>query len=83
MEQRERDILQKIVDNEGSCTWANKSICNLCPMSRLKKRTDDKYYSCFESICVEGMSEEEADQKYKEAALKILMDEGIEDMLSK
>ena len=80
----ERDILQTIVDNDGSCTkWANKSICSACPMSKLKKRKGGGYYSCFEAICASDLTEEEADQKYKEAAIKLLQDMSIEDMLIK
>ncbi len=80
----EQDILQTIVDNDGSCTkWANKSICSRCPMSRLKKRKDGGYYSCFEAICTSELTEEEADRKYKEAAIRLLQDIGIEDMLIK
>lgn len=78
----EQDILQKIVDNDGSCTkWADKSICERCPMSRLKKRSNGSYYSCFEAICASELSEEDADQRYKEAAIKLLQDISIEDML--
>ena len=78
----ERDILQKIVDNEGSCTkWANKSICSACPMSKLRRRPSGTYYSCFEAICVSGLNEEEADNKYKEVAVRLLQDISIEDML--
>ena len=80
----EQDILQTIVDNDGSCTkWANKSICSMCPMSRLKKRDSGEYYSCFEAICTSDLTEEEADRKYKEAAIKLLQDMSIEDMLVK
>lgn len=85
MRQQERDILQQIVDNEGSCTgWANKSVCDMCPMSRLKKRPDGEYYSCFEAICSPDMvSEEEADNRYRDLAVKMLMDAEIEAILSK
>ena len=80
----EKQILEKIVDNDGSCTkWANKDICGRCPMSRLKKRSNGSYYSCFEAICVTELSEEEADKRYGRAALRLLMDIGIEDMLIK
>ena len=80
----EKDILQAIVDNEGSCTkWANKSICRQCPMSKLKKRKEGGYYSCFEAICVLELIEEEADRKYKDAAIRLLQDMSIDDMLIK
>lgn len=80
----EREILEKIVENDGSCTkWANKSICEACPMSRLKKRDNGGYYSCFEAICALELSEEDADRKYKEAAVRLLQDMSIEDLLIK
>jgi hypothetical protein len=80
----EREILEKIVENEGSCTkWANKSICATCPMSRLKKQKHGGYYSCFEAICVSDLTEVEADKRYKEAAIRLLQDMSIEDMLIK
>ena len=80
----ERDILEKIIVNDGSCTkWANKSICSMCPMSRLKKRKDGAYYSCFEAICTTELAEEEADKKYREAAMRLLQDISIEEMLIK
>ncbi len=80
----EQDILQTIVDKDGSCTkWANKSICAMCPMSKLKKRKDGGYYSCFEAMCAAELTEEEADRRYKQAAIKLLQDMSIEDMLIK
>jgi hypothetical protein len=33
------EILQKIIDEKGSCDWANTqglTVCNVCPMSRKK-----------------------------------------------
>ena len=84
MTEDERQILENIVENDGSCTqWANKQICEQCPMSRLKKRSNGSYYSCFEAICVTELSEEDADARYDRAAVRLLMDISIEDMLIK
>lgn len=76
------DILKKIVDSEGSCTlWAKPSVCKLCPLSKLKKKSNGSYLSCVEALGVQDLTEEAADAKYKEAASRILIDEAIDDLL--
>lgn len=76
------DILKKIVDSDGSCTlWAKPSICKLCPMSRLKKKSDGSFLSCVEALGVQDFTEEEADAKYKEVASRILIDKAVDDLL--
>lgn len=75
-------ILNKIIENEGSCTqWASKAVCEQCPLSKLKKKSDGTYFSCVEAIGIDNMTEEEADAKYKEVASRILLDETIEEIL--
>ncbi len=76
------EILQKIINEEGSCTWGNKHVCAACPMSKLKKRPDGNYYSCVEAVGVNNLTEEEADAKYKEIAIRLLTDEAIEELLA-
>jgi hypothetical protein len=79
---RNMDILKKIVESEGSCTqWAKPSICKLCPLSKLKKKTDGSYLSCIEALGVQDLTEEQADAKYKEVASRILIDQTIDDLL--
>ncbi len=75
-------ILQKIINEEGNCSWANKRICELCPMSKLKQRPNGDYYSCVEAVGVNDLTEEEADAKYKEIAIRLLTDEAIEELLA-
>jgi hypothetical protein len=76
------DILNKIIDNEGSCTqWASPSVCKLCPLSKLKQKEDGTYLSCVEALGIENMTEEEADARYKEVASRILLDEAIDSIL--
>lgn len=76
------DILNKIIAEEGSCCWATPTICNQCPMSRLKKHPNGSWMSCVEAVGVQDISsEEEADAKYKAAAEKLLLENAVEDML--
>lgn len=82
----ERDILEKIVAENGDCSWVDRvggdSICSTCPMSKLKMRDDGKtYLCCLESLGAERLSKEEQDIKYKEAATRMLLDKSIEDLL--
>ena len=79
----EREILEKIVKQEGSCTgWATRSICTLCPMSRLKQKADGSYYSCIEALGADQVdSQEDQDILYKDAAKRALLDMSMEDML--
>lgn len=85
-----RAILQKIIDEDGCCNWAIKFdptnpnyICQLCPMSKLKKHSDGRYLSCFEALgCNQKPTKEnEHEEKYKKAAERMLSDLSIEDML--
>jgi hypothetical protein len=75
-------ILNKIVEEDGSCTkWASPSVCAECPLSKLKKKPDGSYLSCVEALGAQDMTEEEADAKYKEVAERLLLDEAIDDIL--
>jgi len=76
------DILKKIIAADGSCTqWASPTVCSQCPLSKLKQKEDGNYLSCVEALKVQEMTEEEADARYKEVAMRILLDEGIEEIL--
>lgn len=74
-------ILKKIIEEEGSCCWAKPSICAECPFSKLKKKANGSYMSCIEALGVEQMTEEQADARYKEIAIRALLDEAIEELL--
>jgi hypothetical protein len=76
------NILSKIVESEGSCTsWASKSICALCPLSKFKRKSDGTPLSCIEALGAQNMTEEDADARYKEVAARILLDETIHEIL--
>ena len=83
------NILQRIVDEEGSCTWAfqydptdTNYICSRCPMSKLKKRDDGSYMGCLSALDVDPqITESEQDKIYKRAAMRLLANESIEDLL--
>lgn len=75
------DILKRIVAEDGSCTWSCESICQQCPLSKVRLKDDGNYYSCIEALGVQDLTEEEADKKYKEVAERLLLDETIEAIL--
>lgn len=69
---KDKEILQKIVDNSGNCDWSVPEICAKCPMSRLRFRDDGNPLSCVDALNVEGVKIEEADAIYKETAERLL-----------
>lgn len=76
-----REILQKIIDSEGSCDWSDSETCAKCPMSRLKFRDDGNPLSCVDALNIEGVKIEERDKVYKTAAEKVLADLEIEKII--
>lgn len=77
----DKDILQRIIDENGSCCWSDPKTCEQCPLSRLKQRKDGTYRSCIESVRIDGFTEEEADARYKEVAERLLLDLSVEEYL--
>jgi len=71
-------ILERIVTEDGSCSWARARICRQCPLGRLIKADGSRYVSCVEALNIEGLSEEEADSRYKDAAALKLAELAIE-----
>lgn len=67
-------ILERIIAEEGNCCWATPTICAKCPMGKLVRYESGRYLSCIEALEVDGLSEEEADARYKEAATRKLAD---------
>jgi hypothetical protein len=67
-------ILERIVAEEGNCCWARPSICAACPLGRLARYDNGGFMSCVEALNIDGLSEEEADSKYKLAAINKLAD---------
>ena len=76
-----KQILERIIQEEGSCTWAKPSVCKACPLGRLERYESGRYVSCVEALNIDGLSEEEADAKYKKAAMDKLADIEIQDTL--
>ena len=70
----ETSILEKIIEENGSCCWAKPTICAVCPLGLSIKDDTGKYMSCVEALNIDGLSEAEADAKYKRAAEEKLMD---------
>ena len=78
---KDKEILQKIIDSEGSCNWSNPEICSKCPMSRLKFRDDGNPLSCVDALNIESVKIEDRDKIYKAAAEKVLADLEIDDII--
>lgn len=76
------DILKKIIEADGSCTqWAGPAICKQCPLSKLRQKPNGTFYSCVEALGVQEMTEEESDARYKNVAIRMLLDEAIDEIL--
>jgi hypothetical protein len=75
------NILERIVAEEGNCCWAKPNVCRSCPLGRLIRSDNGGYMSCVEALSIDGLSEEEADARYKEAALSKLADLSIDRMI--
>jgi hypothetical protein len=67
-------ILERIIKEEGSCCWSRPSICRECPLGKLTRYDSGGYMSCVEALNIDGLSEEEADIIYKDAAINKLAD---------
>lgn len=74
-------ILERIIDEDGSCCWAKPSICAVCPLGRLARNETGGFMSCVEALNIDGLSEAEADARYKEAARNKLADRSINDII--
>jgi hypothetical protein len=74
-------ILEKIIQEEGSCTWSKPSICAKCPLGRSTRDKNGEYMSCVESLSIDGLKEEEADARYKKAAQEKLADLVIDEII--
>ncbi len=74
-------ILERIVAEEGNCCWARPSICARCPLGKLNRYDNGGFMSCVEALQIDGLSEEEADVKYKKAAVDKLADLTLESII--
>lgn len=90
-----REILQQIIDNNGSCDWIGYSqggtdklhkACSICPLGKLKQRPDGSYYGCWEALVRDEANAAfkflDADKLYLDKATEILQDILVEDMLT-
>jgi len=76
-------ILERIIQEEGSCTWASGAVCRSCPLGRLARDRDGGFMSCVESLAIDGLSETEADERYKKAAQEKLATLTLDEILEK
>lgn len=83
-----KDILKRIITRKGSCDWVTEEArglnpCNFCPLSRLRKKPNGDYYSCYESVCGDTAEEDSSriDKMYQEAAVKALLDISMDEEL--
>ena len=76
-------ILERIIQEEGSCTWANGEVCKSCPLGRLARDRDGGFMSCVEFLAIDGLNEAEADARYKKAAQEKLANLTIDELLEK
>lgn len=82
------DILNKIIEENGSCSWVEETgldICSRCPIASMRKREDGAFMSCLEATGVLGTElnyyHHEVDERYKKVAEQLLLDESIEELL--
>ena len=75
------EILERIIAEDGSCCWATPSICKKCPLGSLTRSDNGKFMSCVEALNIDGLSEEEADIRYKEAATRKLADIALDQII--
>jgi len=74
-------ILERIIQEEGSCTWAKPRNCAICPLGKLARDRNGGFMSCVEALAIDGLSEVEADARYKKAAQEKLADLTIDRLI--
>ena len=74
-------ILERIISEEGSCCWATPDVCKRCPLGCLIRSDNGGFMSCVEALSIDGLSEEEADAKYKQAAIEKLFDAALDKVI--
>jgi hypothetical protein len=74
-------ILERIIAEEGNCCWATPAICKNCPLGKLIRSDNGGFMSCVEALNIDGLSEEEADAIYKEAATRKLADMTLDQII--
>ena len=80
-----KEILKKIIKENGSCMWildeySGQDICHLCPFNTLKKKDKFNFFCCYEAVNgTAHPTETEADKKYKDTAIQLLVDMVVEE----
>ena len=76
-----KEILKKIIEEEGSCEWMfdeypGQDVCKNCPFNKLKKKDKFNFFCCYEAVfgTTRPVNEEEEYRRYKETALQLLVD---------
>ena len=75
-----KEILKKIIEEEGSCEWIyeeykGQDVCRNCPFNTLKKKDKYNFFCCYEAVNGTARpTEEEADERYKATAIQLLVD---------
>ena len=76
------DILSKIIEHDGDCSkFADREVCKVCPLSKLRKKDNGNYYSCIEAVWGDRVPSDKINAVYKETAEQLLVDRAIDDIL--
>lgn len=79
-------IIKKIIEENGNCEWVSeyrgKYVCKYCPFNTLKKKDEYNFFSCYEAVNGSTRPEYEvSEQRYKDKAIKLLIDMVVEEEL--
>jgi hypothetical protein len=77
-----KQILERIIKEDGNCCWSKPSICRNCPLSKLKTDSNGNYLNCVEAVGATSIFEEEADALYKKVAEKLLLEMEVHNILT-
>jgi hypothetical protein len=77
-----KQILERIIKEDGNCCWSKPAICRNCPLSKLKTDSNGNYLNCVEAVGASSISEEEADALYKKVAEKQLLEMAVHNILT-
>ena len=83
---KRKEVLRKIVAEEGSCEWVFESfrgcnVCAFCPFSQMAQRKNGEYMGCYDAICgdQQNLSQKQIDKMYLSAAQNLLLKIAIEE----
>ena len=86
------EILQRIIDEAGSCNWAVDErdasnfhyICANCPISQLYRFPGhDSFRGCIHSVARRTGCAKPTDREYKQVAIQLFEDLEIDNLLTK